>query len=401
MDISGFSHFGGVYSETAVVRNALAHLGVVAPHTGEPFSEAMLFGISGGVGFTYFTFEYAGHPPSFYLGLAHRYKTHYGEYMQGLYQRLGVTSTVKTTGSQRVAEEQLKEVLEAGGPAIVHVDRGLLPYFDLDGRDTDHALLVFGFDPEAARFAISDLAKVPLTLAFEALASARASYGSLKNRSTTLAPPSREIDLKKAVREGVTACWEQMLNPPKPAKNFGLNGIEKWAGLVNKDGDRKGWPNVFKPGIDLYHALLKTFTWIETHETGGSALRGLYADFLEEAGQALDNPALKEAGSHFREVAQLWRQAAEAALDRSVPLFEEAQALARRRESVFLEQGDAALATIQTIGARQREIEESMRQAFPLNEAQSRQILDSLQAQILAIHEAETEAVRRLQACFS
>jgi hypothetical protein len=49
--LPNYTQFEGCYWDTGVIRSALDYQGVVAPHTGEPYSEAMLLGISGGVTF--------------------------------------------------------------------------------------------------------------------------------------------------------------------------------------------------------------------------------------------------------------------------------------------------------------------------------------------------------------
>jgi hypothetical protein len=55
--------FTGRHWETGSIHNALALQGIKAPHTDEPYSEALLLGVSGGIAFGYFTFEYKGHLP--------------------------------------------------------------------------------------------------------------------------------------------------------------------------------------------------------------------------------------------------------------------------------------------------------------------------------------------------
>ena len=50
--------FTGRHWETGSIHNALAVQGIKAPHTGQPYSEALLLGVSGGIAFGYFTFEY-------------------------------------------------------------------------------------------------------------------------------------------------------------------------------------------------------------------------------------------------------------------------------------------------------------------------------------------------------
>ena len=57
---------------TTALRSLLAHHGVVAPHSGRPFSEAMLLGIAGGIGAGVFTFHYANEGfSSFFLAGRH------------------------------------------------------------------------------------------------------------------------------------------------------------------------------------------------------------------------------------------------------------------------------------------------------------------------------------------
>ncbi len=61
--LKDYNAFGGRHYETGTIHNALAYQGVRAPHTDEPYSEALLMGVSGGVAFGYFTFHYAGLEP--------------------------------------------------------------------------------------------------------------------------------------------------------------------------------------------------------------------------------------------------------------------------------------------------------------------------------------------------
>jgi len=61
--LQGYQHFDGRHYETGTVQNYLAYRGVKAPHTGKPYSEAMLMGISGGVLMGYFSFAYKGYDP--------------------------------------------------------------------------------------------------------------------------------------------------------------------------------------------------------------------------------------------------------------------------------------------------------------------------------------------------
>jgi hypothetical protein len=52
-DHDKFDRFHGRHWETGSIHNALALQGFVAPHTGRPFSEALMLGVSGGITFAY------------------------------------------------------------------------------------------------------------------------------------------------------------------------------------------------------------------------------------------------------------------------------------------------------------------------------------------------------------
>ena len=53
MILSDYQQIGGKHPETAGYANILAYHGVVAPHTDLPFTEEMILGIGGGLGFAY------------------------------------------------------------------------------------------------------------------------------------------------------------------------------------------------------------------------------------------------------------------------------------------------------------------------------------------------------------
>ncbi|MCK4577302.1 MAG: BtrH N-terminal domain-containing protein, partial [Candidatus Marinimicrobia bacterium] len=189
MILDKISSYGGVYSETTAVRHILSYHGVVDTHGGNPISEAMLFGISGGIGFAYFNFEYEGYEPTLYIGTAQRYKTRFGQYMANLYKRLGLEINVKLTKSAQQAEADLLNDLAHERPALLHVDRGYLPYYAEDSEYGDHALVVLGHDDKSHNFIVADQSKVPLFISPDDLADARGAITSLSYRSLTIAPP--------------------------------------------------------------------------------------------------------------------------------------------------------------------------------------------------------------------
>ena len=54
--LTDYSSFAGRHYETGTIHNFYAARNVQAPHTNQPYSEALLLGISGGITFGYFSF---------------------------------------------------------------------------------------------------------------------------------------------------------------------------------------------------------------------------------------------------------------------------------------------------------------------------------------------------------
>jgi len=54
--------FPGRSFDTGTLCNVLFSRGIIAPHTGNPYSEALLLGVSGGIAFAYMVFQYKGWP---------------------------------------------------------------------------------------------------------------------------------------------------------------------------------------------------------------------------------------------------------------------------------------------------------------------------------------------------
>jgi len=88
MIISGYKHFGGRQVEAGALKNVLAHLGVVAPHTGQPFGDALLFGIGGGIGLGYFVYASASYTALFVATRITTEETRRPGFLQAMTERL-------------------------------------------------------------------------------------------------------------------------------------------------------------------------------------------------------------------------------------------------------------------------------------------------------------------------
>lgn len=95
--------FNGRHWETGSIHNVLAMQGVKAPHTGQPYSEALLLGISGGIAFGYFTFEYKDYLPHVAMLTRNTFSP-----FTTMLERLGIAQDVQETGRAEIAEKKTK-----------------------------------------------------------------------------------------------------------------------------------------------------------------------------------------------------------------------------------------------------------------------------------------------------
>ena len=252
--ISRYRQVGGVHPETAALANTLAALGVTAPHTGQPFTEAMLLGLGGGLGAGYILWEFKPHNAKV-LVLGFRARWQYPiAYYQALCDRIAVGASFLETGQRSTADKQLRAAVERGVPAIAWVDRAHLPYLQLPEAlkgHIGHLVAVCGLDDLQAS-SVDDLAQRPFRVAHETFADARARIGSYNNRLLLVEPPSQAIELRGAIMAGLRSCVEHL---SQPSDLFSLPAIRKWAKRMTDTKNAKGWPVLFKDGRGLYGTL--------------------------------------------------------------------------------------------------------------------------------------------------
>lgn len=397
--LQDYATFSGLHWETGSVHNVFASRGIMAPHTGQPYSEALLMGVSGGAVMGYFSFAYEGYDPQ-----AHILTRNTFDPLDRLLERLGIVQNVRQTGSADKAEAILLETLENGEPAIVWADMWSLPYNALDydeGMWGMFPVVVYGLDRASDCVMIADRAQVSLTVTPDELRTARARVKKDRFRLLTLEPP-REDKLVAAVQAGIWDCIKLYTEaPPKGSKhNFGLLAFERLATLLTKPKTRQSWAKEFPAGIKLYAGLTSLFNSVALFGQGGSgdAERGLYAGFLEEASTLLNRPALQEPAALFRQSGAAWQVFSTMLLPEAVAPLAEARTLLLQRHVAFHTQGNAALDEIRAIDGQLADLRASMATDFPLDEDGVSALQAELATQLLAIREIEAQAIAALQA---
>lgn len=399
------TQFTGRHYETGSVHNALALQGIKAPHTKAPFSEAFLLGVSGGIAFGYFTFEYKGYLPHVALLTRNTFDP-----LQTMLERLGVEQTVLQTTKADIAERNLLETLAAGTPALVWVDECSLPYSTKRGTAYWNMIPVVVFGTDGDEVLVADRAARPFRVRMEALTKARARVKDDKFRIVTLGSPLTS-KLVSATQKGIWQCISLFTDkPPKGARtNFGFAAYEHLAEMLVNKRNKQSWERLFPAGAKLFNALAGTaeaegifappgmFTWIQTFSAGDGAERSLYAEFLDEAAILLEKKSLKEAAQTFRLSHKKWLEFADAILPASAPALAEAKKLLLQKHRAFVENAEDALEEIKRINSRLKKLEAEIAGDFPFTEAQTADFRAELREHVLGIAETEKAAVELLQ----
>ena len=270
----------------------LAASGVRSPFTGEPFTEAMLAGLAGGIGFMIFTFEYKSITTASAVT-----RFHPGPYTENLLRRSGAAVNIQQTANADLAQARLDAALETGVPAVVRVVRGKLPWVVQDLLADVDSVDVAVLASEVGDGYLLDEGSGHLEpISSAALAYARGSRKADKHWQA-------HVVLAHLVRGSGAALTSQVLGramaetakellsqqappgvPPGYANNFGILGMQTWVQRLTSTSSKHGWMRIFGDpqrsltGLEMLHGLLAGRRY-----SGPGALRPLYAQFLQEA----------------------------------------------------------------------------------------------------------------------
>ncbi len=394
--LDDYQHFNGRHWETGTVCNFLAYTGVKAPHTGRPYSEALLMGVSGGAVMGYFSFAYEGYDPMARLLTRNTFNP-----LDTMLSRLGVAQNRKHTASPQKGIKNLVETLENGEPTIVWADHFTLPYTALphdEGMWGMLPILVYGYDETAEITHIADRATVPITVSTDVLHAARARIKKEKFRVLTLEPPVAD-KLPAAVQAGIWDCLKLYTEkPPKGSKNnFGLAAYKYLSTLLTNPKTRLSWEREFPAGRKMLAGLKELFNDANCFGKVGYAERDVYADFLDEASTILQKPALQAVAAQFRQSVQAWDQLSQVLLPADVPMMDEMRQNLLAQRDLFLQQGSEATAAIVRLKTEEKALMTQAETNFPLSEAEVLAMREKIAEQLMQIHDVEKTAVTLLK----
>ena len=390
-------HFPGNVPGTTALRILLANAGIRDPRTGEPFGEAMLFGIAGGIGIGVFSFYYEKEDfASFFVAGRHLWQDDQG-YLESALSRFGIKPAIYESTGAGVAAKQLSEAIGKYGPCVAWVDLAHLPHRAMPEMWSGggyHIVVVHSVDEPAKTSMIGDLTDDPIPIPLADLAKARERIKKQKNRILAVTPSDGQPDLPALIKSGLKVSHEALASPSgKWARgNFQLDVIKTWADRIHGSSGKESWDHAFKSGHNLWFALSSINTFIEHYGTGGGLSRPIFADFLREVAET--EPRLKELAERYDELGLQWTDLADSALPDDVPLLKETKDINARKSELTMSGGDPE--EIRAIWSRLSELQKQAGENFPLSPSDSAALRADLKAKILAIHAGEVRALEAL-----
>lgn len=380
-------HLAGKYSESAAVLNALNQLGKCST---DLCTEEMLFGLAGGLGLAYFIFELHGYHP---LVIGTRYHASEAEtpvFVMQMCDAWGATTELKHSSSRGASTKGLTKMLEDGYTPIVWVEYTKLPYMFLSGHPNMYYTIIV-YERDGNEFIVGDLGQSAFRLSVEELEEVRHSHYAPKFRSVTIKDaPAKPDDLREVLTERIRLMCSPMLKG-LGISNFGLEAFKKWAEMLTNTKNKKGWSNCYTDGPSLQRALSSVYSQIELRGNGGSAFRGIYADFLDQAAGVLKKPGLKKVADQFRESEASWGKIAQAALPDSIPVLKETRKAFERRATLLKKPRTAKIDDeLDSIRTRLKELRESSTKELDLSAKDKLDLFSSIRARVL-----ETEVIER------
>ncbi|WP_329486349.1 BtrH N-terminal domain-containing protein [Kitasatospora sp. NBC_01246] len=325
---------GGAHCETASMRKQLAAHDL-------PISEAMLFGVAGGINFMHMPAPPGGR------GFTGGRNGPFPEFTRRMAAGVGLDLEVAVTDDPERAWGDLLAELDLGRPAVVYADLFHLPYFQATRHFGGHAIVVVGHDRDDDTVTVSDRPARAQTLTTAELATARASgHQPFPPRHALLRADwkAARYPTEDDIRQGIRWSCRAMLHPPVPS--FGLRGLDSYGAglrhLLLSD----------TPAAAVVDELAGAYVDFELAGTGGNAFRNLFRTFLTEAAELTGDHRLADAALLCADSAGRWERVIALLLPDWTPAFTELGAAYRAREAELLDGGAAALARAALLGER-------------------------------------------------
>lgn len=284
-----FPHTQSAHCESGVAANLLTHQGI-------NISEAMAFGMGGGLFFGYLPFiRINGLPLVTYRAAA-------GHILRQIGAIPGVCMVEKKFRDRDEAMAELDRTLAASIPVGLQTGVFWLPYFPkaLRFHFNAHNLVVYG--KEGNEYLISDpVFPQPVRCPADDLARARFASGALapKGKMYYLTQVPATLERGPLIVRGIQSVCKMMLASPFPL--IGVKGIRFMAKRLVRWPQRLGQA---RADLHLGHVVRMQ----EEIGTGGGGFRFMYAAFLQESAEIMQEPLLRECAASLTAAGDTWRE---------------------------------------------------------------------------------------------
>ncbi|HNY23212.1 MAG: BtrH N-terminal domain-containing protein [Bacteroidales bacterium] len=284
-----FEHKTAGHCENGVVRNLLKYYEV-------DLSEPMILGLGSGLFFSHMPFyKMHGMPITSFRPLP-------GAIFSSVTRRLRVKIKRYKFSNPDKAMAKLDEILFREIPVGLLVGVYNLPYFPKEYRFHFNAHNICVIGKEGDEYIVSDPVVIQkCRLSSADLKTVRYAQGTYPPRGRMYHISSikrlRPVD-EQMVRKAILKTCNRMLHIPLPM--FGVKGIAYLATRM------RNWVAMYgERGAALN--LAQVIRMLEEIGTGGAGFRFMYAAFLQEAGEFLGKPALRDLSLELTAIGDLWR----------------------------------------------------------------------------------------------
>lgn len=283
-----FKHQHAAHCESGVMSSMLSHYGL-------KLSEPMVFGLSSALIFAYLPFVKLGGMPLI------AYRSMPKSIIKGLQKSIGIKMKVEKFSNAGKGTERLDKLLAEGKIVGAQTSVFWLPYFPEEMRFHFNAHNLMVISKKQDSYTISDPVFENLVQAdTKSLTKARFVKGVMAPKGALYYPTyiPDSIDYQTVLPKCIKKTAKTMLKTPVPIA--GLKGIYYLAKhirrLQKKESD---YGRLF-----LGHIIRMQ----EEIGTGGAGFRYIYASFLQQAGELIDNKKLLEASEKMTETGDAWRE---------------------------------------------------------------------------------------------
>jgi hypothetical protein len=259
-------------------------------------TEPMIFGIGSGIFFGYFKLPMLTFP-TFIVRIRP------DEVRKNMAKRLGIKFNTFKYRDHYKAQADLDNLLDKGIPVALQVDFFYMDYLPAWYRVHNNAHFITVVGKEDNHYLVSDSYYTQVSkIDAETLRKGRFAGGMLAPKGFMYYPSSlpNEIDLPKQIIKGIEKSCYNMLKIPVPF--IGVKGTKRFAKKVVE------WPGLARDIDHLSHEVMKINVLLEDQGTGGAGYRFMYATFLRQSAEIMNNPDLKAMSERMMKIGDEWRE---------------------------------------------------------------------------------------------